>query len=128
MTDPIADMLTRIRNGYLARQRTVEIPYSKLKWSIINILKEVGYIKDTKSKDTPLKTITATLAYHGKLPVVEGIQRVSKPGRRIYVKKGKIPMTLGGQGITVISTNKGMMTDHQARKEKLGGEVICKVW
>jgi small subunit ribosomal protein S8 len=129
MTDPIADLLTRIRNAYLAKKETVEVPHSHTKEAIVKILKQGGYIDSVKVvKQSPQPKIVLTLAYKGKVPALEGIERVSKPGRRMYVKANKIPLTLGGYGITILSTNQGVITDKEAKKKNLGGEIICKVW
>lgn len=129
MTDPIADLLTRIRNAYLAKHETVEVPHSRTKEAIIKILKEGGYVASAKViKQSPQPKIVLTLAYQGKIPALEGIRRISKPGRKVYVRANKIPRTLGGYGTTIISTNQGIMTDKQARSKNLGGELLCKVW
>lgn len=129
MTDPIADLLTRIRNAYLAKKETVEVPHSRTKEATVKILKEEGYIASVEIiKQSPQSKMVLTLAYKGKEPVLEGIKRISKPGRKVYMKAKKIPYTLGGFGTTVISTNQGIMTDKQARKKNLGGEIICQVW
>jgi len=130
MTDPLADMLTRIRNASRARHEKVDIPASKLKLEIVRILKEEGYIKNFKfTKDDKQGVIRVFLKYEDdKRPVIEGIRRVSRPGRRIYAGADEIPKVLGGLGIAIVSTPKGVMTDHQARKLRVGGEVLCYVW
>lgn len=129
MVDPIADLLTRIRNAYLAEHETVEVPHSRTKEAIAKILKEKGYVASTKvAKGSPQSKIVLTLGYKGKIPALEDIKRISKPGRRVYVRANKIPQTLGGYGTTIISTNQGIMTDEEARKKNLGGEILCKVW
>lgn len=127
MQDPIADMLTRLRNGQTANKKMVTMPSSKLKVAITNILKEEGYIKDfTVSGDvTPL--LTVYLKYYRGQPVLETIQRVSRPGLRMYKKKDELPRVMGGLGIAVVSTSKGLMTDRAAREACLGGEIICYV-
>lgn len=130
VTDPIADMLTRIKNAYLAYHQTVEIPYSKMKEEMGKILVKEGYIKNAKLKmqNAKFKKIVCELGYKDEKPVFENFERVSKPGRRIYARWNRIPRTLSGYGITIVSTPKGIMTDKEARKKKLGGELICKVW
>lgn len=130
MTDPIADLLTRIRNANSARHEWVDIPSSKMKLEIVRILKEEGFIKDYKlSQDNKQGIIRIYLKFtSGEEPVISGIKRISKPGRRIYVGSDKIPQIMGGVGIAIISTPKGILTDLKARKEKVGGEVICYVW
>ena len=128
MTDPIADMLTRIRNAYMVRKATVEVPYSKFKMALLSILKEEGYIKDVAATDSTPKVLTVSLVYAGKEPKVQSIKRESKPGHRMYKKAGELPKILNGYGIAIISTSKGLMTDKKARKEGLGGEVVCSVY
>lgn len=130
MTDPIADMLARIRNALMARHKEVKIPGSKMKVAIARILKDEGYIEDFKiTKDEPQPMIVITLKYDetGK-PVITGLKRISKPGRRIYVGRKEIPRVLSGMGIAILSTPKGVITDKQARRLRVGGEVICYVW
>jgi len=130
MTDPIADMLARIRNAFLVRHKTVEIPASKMKLAIAKILKEEGYIEDYRFlQEGPQGKIEIVLKYdENKRPVIAGMRKVSKPGRRVYVKKEELPKVLGGYGIAIISTSQGIMTDQEARKRGIGGEVICEVW
>ncbi|HAA08694.1 MAG: 30S ribosomal protein S8 [Syntrophomonadaceae bacterium] len=130
MTDPIADFLTRIRNGNMVMHETVEVPGSKIKMSIANIMKEEGYIKDYEYIEDGKQGIIRIYLKYGpnKEKVITGIKRISKPGLRVYVKKDEIPRVLGGLGTAVISTSKGLMTDKKARKEGLGGEVICYIW
>jgi small subunit ribosomal protein S8 len=129
MTDPIADMLTRIRNATIARDKVVEIPSSKIKIEIAKILKEEGYIQDCEFIDNALQGIVRVyLKYNGKENVISGLKRISKPGLRVYAQKEEIPKVLGGLGIAVLSTSKGIMTDRKARTEGIGGEVICYVW
>ncbi|NCO05275.1 MAG: 30S ribosomal protein S8 [Candidatus Magasanikbacteria bacterium] len=128
MTDPIADMLTRIRNAYMVRKANVALPYSKFKWALLTILKEEGYIKDVSITDTTPKTLDVTLVYNGKEPKVQSIKRESKPGHRMYKKADELPKILNGYGIAIISTSKGLMSDKNARKEGLGGEVVCSVY
>ena len=130
MTDPIADMLTRIRNANQNRAKVVSMPSSKIKVEIANILKEEGYITDfTVDNDTVQNTLTLTLKYsETKERVITGLKRISKPGLRVYAKADEIPRVLNGLGIAIISTPKGVMTDKNARKNNVGGEVIAYVW
>ncbi|MCI6609672.1 MAG: 30S ribosomal protein S8 [Ezakiella sp.] len=130
LTDPIADMLTRIRNANSARHEFVDIPASNIKISIAHILKDEGYIKNFEIlEDGVTKTIRIALKYINKKErVISGIKRISKPGLRIYVNSTELPRVLGGLGIAIISTPKGIMTDKEARANKVGGEVICYVW
>lgn len=131
MTDPIADMLTRIRNANTAKHDTVDIPASKMKEAIANILLEEGYIKAVDMvEEGNFKTIRITLKY-GKdknEKIITGIKRISKPGLRVYAGKDELPKVLGGLGIAIISTNKGVLTDKQARAAQVGGEVLAFVW
>lgn len=131
MTDPIADMLTRIRNGLNANLTTVDIPCSKVKVEIARILKQEGYINDySVAGDTAKeKTITVELKYGPeKQKVISGLKRISKPGLRVYAKGDNIPRVLNGLGVAIISTSKGLMADRDARKQNLGGEVVAYVW
>lgn len=128
MIDPISDMLTRIRNAQRALLPTVEIPHSKMKESIANILKSEGYIADITVAGKPLKTIKLQLKYQGKKSVIEGIKRVSRPGLRQYVGSTDIPRVRGGLGVAVVSTPEGVMSGTSARKKNLGGELLCYVW
>ena len=131
MTDPIADMLTRIRNANTAKHDTVDIPASKMKEAIANILLEEGYIKAVEIvEEGKFKTIHITLKY-GKdknEKIITGIKRISKPGLRVYAGKDELPKVLGGLGVAIISTNKGVLTDKQAREAQVGGEVLAFVW
>jgi small subunit ribosomal protein S8 len=130
MTDPIADMLTRIRNALRSKKEEVDIPSSNLKLRIAEILKEEGYIKDFKLiQDAKQGIIRIFLKYdeYGE-PVISGLERISKPGRRIYVSKERIPRVMRGLGIAILTTSKGVMTDREARRLGVGGEVICYVW
>ena len=128
MTDPIADMLTRIRNANSAEHQTVEMPASKMKAAVLEILKEEGFIKNYESSNEG-KQLRVVLKYgSNKERVITGIKRISKPGLRVYAGKEELPRVLGGLGIAVISTSKGVMSDKQARKIGLGGEVIAYVW
>lgn len=129
MTDPIADMLTRIRNAIMARHTRVLIPASKMKVAIAAILKEEGYIKDFDVvQDNPQGTLRISLRYVEKRPVLNQIKRVSKPGLRVYTKRDAIPRVRGGLGTAIISTPQGLMTGRKAYQLGLGGEVVCYVW
>lgn len=129
-TDPIADMLTRIRNANLVNHEQVEMPSSKLKVQLAKLLKEEGFITDYSEKaDGKFKYLTIELKYDEKQkPVITNLKRVSKPGLRSYCKSKNLPQVLGGLGIAIVSTSKGLLTDRKARKENLGGEVLCYVW
>jgi small subunit ribosomal protein S8 len=130
MTDPIADMLTRLRNATTAKHDFTTVPASKLKLEIARILKEEGFIKDFELvKDAPHPTFRVRLGYTAKKePVLSGLQRVSKPGLRVYVQKSEIPRVYGGLGIAILSTPQGVMTGQQAWRSKVGGEILCYVW
>ena len=130
MTDPIADMLTRIRNANTVGHETVEIPASKMKKAIAEILKEEGYITDFDViEDDKQGMIKVTMKYGAnKEKVISGIKKISKPGLKVYAKAGEVPKVLGGLGIAIISTSKGIVSDKEARKLGVGGEVICYVW
>jgi small subunit ribosomal protein S8 len=129
MTDPIADMLTRIRNANQMKYETVDMPASKLKKEILEVLKQEGYIIGYKviKKDVQ-DVLRVTLKYVGNERVVKGLKRISKPGLRVYAKNNEIPKVLNGLGIAVISTSRGLMTDREARKQKVGGEILAYVW
>lgn len=129
MTDPVADMLTRIRNAQAASKKTVTMPASKLKLSIASVLKDEGYITDYAQveRDSNKADISLELKYFEGRPVIEQIDRISKPGLRIYKSKDELPEVLGGLGIAIISTSGGVMTDRQARKLGMGGEILCVV-
>jgi small subunit ribosomal protein S8 len=129
MSDPIADMLTRIRNGSRARHQEILLPASKTKLAIAHILKEEGFIEDVEEmRDGPRAELRIRLKYVGKVPVVSGLKRVSKPGLRVYAAKTEIPRVLGGLGVVIVSTSQGIMTGAQARRAQLGGEVLAYVW
>lgn len=129
LTDPIADMLTRIRNANAARHSVVAIPFSKIKESIANILKNEGYIVDYEIKEEgSKKDIIVSLKFVDGEAVVKGLKRISKPGRRVYSSVEDLPKVLGGLGIAVVSTPKGVLTDKECRKHSVGGEVLCYVW
>ena len=128
MTDPISDMLTRIRNANRALLPTVQMPHSKMKESIAQILKREGYISDFAVEGKLPKTMKMKLKYQGKKSVIEGLRRISSPGLRRYVGATDIPRVRGGLGVAVVSTSEGIMTGTQARKKNLGGELVCYVW
>jgi len=129
MTDPIADLLTRIRNGLKADKISVDIPASRSKKAILNVLKEEGYLTDFAEKEVGGKAVLEImLKYYDGKPVIENIQRVSRPGRRVYRKQGDLPTIIGGLGISIISTSRGIMTATQARETGIGGEVLCSVY
>lgn len=129
MTDPIADMLSRIRNGNLAKHKSVEVPASNIKKDLAQILLDEGYIKGFYvTEDDKQGIITIDLKYVDEQRVISGLKRISKPGRRVYVAAQDVPQVLNGLGTAIISTSKGMMTDKKARTESVGGEVICYVW
>ncbi|EAR53603.1 30S ribosomal protein S8 [Photobacterium sp. SKA34] len=127
MQDPISDMLTRLRNGQAAKKVAVKMPSSTLKVAIAALLKEEGYVADYTLSGDVKPELEVTLKYFEANPVIEQIQRVSRPGLRIYKKKDALPSVMGGLGIAVVSTSKGLMTDRAARKAGLGGEIICYV-
>ena len=129
-TDPIADMITRIRNGQLRKLNTVSIPNSRLRAKILDVLKDEGYISNYKilSEKQNNKSLIVDLKYHKGIPVIKNIARVSKPGRRVYAKANSIPKIQNGLGIAIVSTSMGIMSDNDARSKKIGGEVICRVF
>ncbi|MBQ7127033.1 30S ribosomal protein S8 [bacterium] len=129
-TDPIADMLTRIRNANAVSHQEVEMPSSKLKIALARVLKEEGYINDfSESVDGCFKTLKITLKYdESNKPVITSLKRVSKPGLRSYCKAKNLPQVLGGMGVDIVSTSKGLLTDRKARKENLGGEILCYIY
>lgn len=126
MTDPIADMLTRIRNAYLTNKTKVQVPHSKIKLSLAERLIELGYLTSLESQ--PPRSIILTLSYINKQPSVTKIKRISKPGRRAYLRATKLPKTLSGYGESIVSTSLGLMTAAQAKKKNVGGEIICQIW
>jgi small subunit ribosomal protein S8 len=129
MTDPIADLLTRIRNANQMKHETVDIPASKLKKEILEVLKKEGYIvKYALVKGDVQDTLRVSLKYLSTERVIKGLKRISKPGLRVYAKSSEIPKVLNGLGIAVISTSKGLVTDREARKLKIGGEILAYVW
>ncbi|MBQ6808910.1 MAG: 30S ribosomal protein S8 [Bacillota bacterium] len=129
VTDPIADFLTRIRNANTVYMEKVEIPASKTKLGLANILKDEGFIKDVEYiEDGKQGVLRLYLKYAGKERVISGLKRISRPGLRVYARKDELPKVLGGLGIAIVSTSSGLMTDKNARKQGLGGEVLCYVW
>ena len=129
VNDPIADMLTRIRNAQIAKHDAVVLPASNTKKAIAKILLAEGYVKSVDFIDeAPQGSIKIVLKYNGKQPVIAGLKRISKPGLRVYAKSEELPKVLGGLGIAIISTSKGLMTDKEARKEMIGGEVLAYIW
>lgn len=128
MTDPIADLLTRIRNAQLAKHDKVTVKTSRLRTEILRILKEEGYIEDYVVSDGPIAVAEVSLKYYHNDPVIRNISRESKPGRRVYVNHHAIPEVLGGLGLCIISTSHGVMSGKDARTQKLGGELICTVY
>lgn len=130
MTDPVADMLTRIRNGIQARHERVEIPASKLKVEIARILKDEGFISNYKVAEGEVQAVLRVYLKYADdgEPVIHGIERLSRPGRRVYRGKKEIPRVLGGLGLSIISTSRGVMSGHQAAQRGVGGEVLCQVW
>lgn len=132
LTDPIADMLARIRNATMARHERVRIPASRVKRTIADVLKSEGYVAEVsveEVEDAPQPVLTLVLKYgRDRLPAIEGIRRVSRPGRRIYVRAQDIPKVRSGLGIAVLSTSRGIMSDRQARKAGVGGELLCEIW
>lgn len=125
MTDPIADMLTRIRNAHLALHKEVNVPRSKMKLAIADILKQEGYVEDVASDD---RNITIQLKYHQGRPAIMGLRRVSKPGRRRYVGAGEIPRVQNGLGVCIVSTSRGLLDGASATAARVGGELICEIW
>ncbi len=127
MTDPVADMLTRIRNASMARHERTLVPASHLKQHIAEILKLEGFIADVRKEED--RTLTIVLKYgRDRTSAIDGIKRVSRPGRRVYVRHDQIPRVLSGLGISIISTSHGLMSDKEARRRKIGGELLCEVW
>lgn len=128
ITDPIADMISRVKNGYLGRKVEVLVPHSKFKESLAEVLKKNSYIEDFEVITDKFKVLKLTLRYDGRKAAIEEIKRVSKPGVRVYAGKDQLPRVLSGYGVSVLSTSKGLMTDREARKIGLGGEILCKIW
>lgn len=127
-TDPISDMLTRIRNAVASNRGELVLPYSKMKESLAKLLEKEGFITGSQVVEGKIKQLQVNLKYNGGESVITGIERVSKPGQRIYLPVEKIPRTNGGYGVTVVSTSKGLLSDKQARKDRVGGEIICQIW
>jgi small subunit ribosomal protein S8 len=135
VTDPISDMLTRIRNAALARHEHAQMPHSKLKERVARVMKDEGYVSDVRVEDNAgRKTLTIVLRYtRGSIAgqmecAIDGLSRLSTPGRRLYVRHDRIPRVRSGLGISILSTSRGVMTDKEARKQKVGGELLCAVW
>lgn len=129
MTDPIADMLNRLINAQAARKETVEVPFSQLTYAIAKILEKTGFVKSADFRGRrSKKVIEIALNYEDGIPKVRGVKRISKPGQRVYDSFQKMPRTKGEQRIAIISTSRGIMTNEEARKEKVGGEVLCEIW
>jgi small subunit ribosomal protein S8 len=128
MSDPISDMLTRIRNASRALLPAVELPHSRMKESLAQILKKEGYVAEVSVDGKVIKKLKIQLKYQGKKNVIEGLKRVSKPGLRKYVGATEIPRVLGGLGVSIVSTSEGVMTGTQAKKKNLGGELLCYIW
>lgn len=130
ISDPIADMLTRVHNGLMARQKQVVMPGSKVKLAMARILRDEGFIRDFEmTKDAPQPQLRIVLKYdRDRKSVVTGLKRISRPGRRVYVKRSDIPWVLSGLGVAILSTPQGIMTGQKARRQGLGGEVLCYVW
>lgn len=130
MTDPIADMLTRIRNATMARHDRVEMPHSRLKEHVAGVMKGEGYIDDVRVGEAEhLKTLTLVLRYgRDRQSAIDGLRRVSTPGRRVYVRHDRIDRVCSGMGISILSTSRGVMTDREARRQRVGGELLCEIW
>jgi small subunit ribosomal protein S8 len=132
MTDPIADMLTRIRNGALARHERVEMPHSKLKEHVATVMRAEGYLDDVRTNESESdepKVLTLVLRYgRDRESAIDGLRRVSTPGRRVYVRHDRINRVCSGMGISILSTSRGVMTDREARRQRVGGELLCEVW
>jgi small subunit ribosomal protein S8 len=130
MTDPIADMLTRIRNGTMARHERVEMPHSNLKERVAIVMKGEGYLDDVRaSEGEDPKVLTLILRYgRDRQSAIDGLRRVSTPGRRVYVRHDRIARVCSGMGISILSTSRGVMTDREARRQRVGGELLCEVW
>jgi small subunit ribosomal protein S8 len=128
MHDPISDLLTRIRNAGMARHPKVTMPHSKMKESVAQILQQEGYVTDVGVQGGPKKELTLSLKYEGRRPVIAGLRQISTPGLRRYVRSTEMPRVLGGMGIAIVSTSKGVMTGTEAKKQNLGGELVCYIW
>lgn len=128
LTDPIADMLTRIRNASAVKKTEVELPFSKVKWAIAQILLQEGFVSAVEKKEEKHGVIRVSLKYNNKIPAINSIQRISKPGRRLYIKSSDLPRVRNGLGMAIISTPQGIISNKEARKRKIGGEIICEVY
>ena len=130
MTDPIADMLTRIRNASMARHERAEMPHSRLKEHVAGVLKAEGYLDDVRvSEGEERKTLTVVLRYgRDRQSAIDGVRRISAPGRRVYVRHDRIPRVRSGMGVSILSTSRGVMTDKEARRQRIGGELLCEIW
>lgn len=129
MTDPIANMLTQIRNAYMARKESVAVPYSRLKHELAEKLAQTGYLGEVSvAGEVAKKTINIALRYHKSKPIMTHLKRVSRPSVRVFATASKIPTALSGKGVTILTTSKGLMTNKEARKAGIGGEVICQIW
>ncbi len=132
ISDPIADMLTRIRNGGMIQAASVSMPSSKMKAAIAEVLRDTGFVRDYRVDGDPKPTLTIDLKYTGdrrhRRPVIEGLERVSKPSARVYVGCREMPRALGGLGVVILSTPRGVLSDRQAKAANVGGEVLCRVW
>lgn len=129
MTDPISDMLARIKNALLAQHKEVVMPHSKVKEAIAKILATYNYIESfSVVEKKPQSDLAIKLSYKGKIPMITDVKRISKPGRRLYSTVDKVPSSLNGYGITIVSTSKGLLTDKEARKQNVGGELLCQIW
>lgn len=129
LSDPIADMLTRMRNALAARHSEVEIPLSKTKLAVAKVMREEGYIEEFSQEESGVQgLLRIKLKYSGNRPVIEGLERVSKPSRRVYVTYDQIPRVMSGLGINILSTSHGIMSDRQARQKQVGGELMCSIW
>lgn len=128
MHDPISDLLTRIRNGAMAQHPEVSMPHSRMKEAVARLLAREGYVKSVEVEGEKLKTLKVQLKYKGRKNVIVGLKRISRPGLRRYVQSTEIPRVLGGLGVAIVSTSKGVMTGTDARREGVGGELVCYVW
>lgn len=128
MHDPISDLLTRIRNAGMAKHAKVTIPHSKLKASVAAVLKQEGYLADVTVEGETIKSIVVALKYEARRPVIVGLRQISTPGLRRYVRSTEIPRVLGGMGVAIVSTSRGVMSGQDAKKQNLGGELVCYVW
>jgi len=129
VTDPISDMLARLRNAALARHERTEMPSSRMRVSIANLLKDEGYVDEVRESEGPKKVLTIVMRYgRGRDAAIDGVRRVSRPGRRVYVRHDQIPRVRNGYGIAILSTSRGVMSDRMARKAAVGGELLCEVW